>query len=105
MQRELFFSEVFAGYLASINLFRLPFRCYYGGGYLRIFLTGLAVSLLNQYFGWCGTWIGLAFICFFIGLLTWILIPETGNIRPASEAELCKIKELKQAFLPWLVAA
>lgn len=82
-----FSSGVVFVFVASIVLDSLEQRgrtmwsgFFYSGVGIGIFLTGLIVPILNDFWGWEWTWVGLGFIAMFIGIFPVVLMREVPSL-------------------------
>lgn len=82
-----FSSGVVFVFVASIVLDSLEQRgrtmwsgFFYSGVGIGIFLTGLIVPILNDFWGWEWTWVGLGFIAMFIGIFPVVFMREVPSL-------------------------
>ncbi|GAB7388287.1 YbfB/YjiJ family MFS transporter [Bacillaceae bacterium] len=78
---------------------------FYSGVGLGIFLSGLSVPIANRYFGWQGTWVGLAVISLLLGIFVWIWLREEGQNKQRFSPVQEQTRKKNRALLPWLILA
>lgn len=92
---------------ALVNIGRVAWTgILYSGVGIGILMTGLLVPGFDYYFGWKGTWIGLAMISCILSVFVWLWLRE-DEYKKTVTAQMKPAKELKMisSFLPWLVFA
>ncbi|WP_375347317.1 YbfB/YjiJ family MFS transporter (plasmid) [Priestia megaterium] len=78
---------------------------FYGGVGVGIFLTGIIIPILNNYFKWEGAWVGLSILSIVFTFLVWIwLKDETSNFTQNKKKEITAHGP-PTTWIPWLIIA
>ncbi|SOC42395.1 YbfB/YjiJ family MFS transporter [Ureibacillus acetophenoni] len=96
-------SSIVMDYLASHNLSRWSGLLFSGIG-LGIALSGLLVPLIESFYSWEGSWIGLGILSALF-LLSTLTMWRKIVIRDGEKVEKTKETKIFQGFMPWLIIA
>lgn len=96
-------SSIIMDYLAKRSLSRWSGYLFSGIG-LGIAISGLFVPVLEGYFAWQGTWIGLGILsALFLGM-TYILWRGL-DVQDSKKAEKSSDTKMTKGFMPWLIVS
>ncbi len=78
---------------------------FYGGVGVGIFLTGIIIPILNDYFKWEGAWIGLSILSIILTFLVWIWLKDETSSSTQNKKKEIPAHGPPTKWIPWLIIA
>jgi predicted MFS family arabinose efflux permease len=78
---------------------------FYSGVGIGILISGLMVPVLDHYFSWRGSWLGLGAFSIFIGVLPFLWLKENTSTEIKHSIITSTQISRNQGILPWLIAS
>ncbi|WP_259345543.1 YbfB/YjiJ family MFS transporter [Priestia aryabhattai] len=78
---------------------------FYGGVGVGIFLTGIIIPILNNYFKWEGAWVGLSFLSIVFTFLVWVWLKDETSNSTQNKKKGIPAYGPPTKWIPWLIIA